>query len=230
MKTVVLNLNELSDADNIGSLKGEISDFLVDNYLCIVSGESFKYLDLLLGFKSDFNNDLLNNLYLAPFSGSSLYQYWSSYGWIPTYQFKVKEQYSAVEGEFLKTLSDSLFKVSSKCDSCIGISRDLSKKFFDIASCTTRNFRSRLEEEFKGLSFVCSGINSINVLNKDFNESYLFNSLSKETKTSLLNFTYLLSSELLNLFPAKGTGSPGAPGVSYEGIVSVRELSKFLSK
>jgi phosphomannomutase len=66
-----------------------ITKLLVTHNVAIISGAAWKQFQKQVLNKLPTDPDLLNNLYLLPISGGSMYQVWGRYGWIATYQTKL---------------------------------------------------------------------------------------------------------------------------------------------
>jgi HAD superfamily hydrolase (TIGR01484 family) len=95
MKTVVFDLDgtlAISSKTQIDTEMVSLLSKLLLNYnIAIISSQSWKSLNSNVAELFDSNLKQLTNLYLLPCSGGSLYQVWSRYGWVPTYQEKLSE-------------------------------------------------------------------------------------------------------------------------------------------
>jgi hypothetical protein len=119
MKTIVFDLDETLteskeslDAEMI-SLLGKL---LATHSIAIVSNSSWKQFQkqIVSCFETD-SSISLNNLYLLPSSGGSMYQTWSKYGWVSTYQMRMsKRDTDRIEKVLEEAISESSFKQPSK--------------------------------------------------------------------------------------------------------------------
>jgi phosphomannomutase len=69
-----------------------ITNLLATYNVAIISGASWKQVQKQVLNKLPNDHTLLNNLYLLPTSGGSMYQVWSKYGWVATYQTKLNRK------------------------------------------------------------------------------------------------------------------------------------------
>lgn len=119
MKTIVFDLDETL-TNSKESLDVEmlalLGKLLETNSIAIVSDTSWNQFQKQI--LSCFENDpsvSLNNLYLLPSSGGSMYQTWGKYGWVATYQMKLsKRDTDYIERILDEAISESSFKQPNK--------------------------------------------------------------------------------------------------------------------
>jgi HAD superfamily hydrolase (TIGR01484 family) len=115
MKTIVFDLDgtlteskEALDSEMIALL----SKLLATHSIAIVSSSTWKQFQKQVLTGIDEN---VNNLYLLPNSGGSMYQTWGRYGWVATYQTKLsKRDTDRIEKAFDDAIADSGFKQPDK--------------------------------------------------------------------------------------------------------------------
>lgn len=115
MKTIVFDLDETL-TESKESLDAEmialLGKLLATYSIAIVSNASWKQFQkqVVSCFETD-SSVSLNNLYLLPSSGGSMYQTWGRYGWVATYQLKLsKRDTDRIE----KVLDEAIFESSFK--------------------------------------------------------------------------------------------------------------------
>lgn len=89
-KTIIFDLDNVLveskfclEKDTVSLLKS----LLKNNYVAILTGASWKQVQKqVIEPLAGTELELLNNLYLLPSSGGSLYQVWSKYGWLPIWE------------------------------------------------------------------------------------------------------------------------------------------------
>lgn len=93
MKTIVFDLDgTLTESKEVldGEMVVLLTKLLETHNVAIISGADWKqFQKQVLSRLSDAN---LNNLYLLPTSGGSMYQIWGKYGWVATYQTKLQRR------------------------------------------------------------------------------------------------------------------------------------------
>jgi HAD superfamily hydrolase (TIGR01484 family) len=111
MKTIVFNLDgTLTESKE--TLDEEMAALLVkllqNHNVAIVAGASWKQFQKQVVNQLRVDSSKLNNLYLLPTSGGSMYQTWSKYGWVATYQHKLHRRDIA---RITKTIEESLEEI-----------------------------------------------------------------------------------------------------------------------
>ena len=134
MKTIILDLGGTL-AVSKDSLDDEmvtlISKLLSSYNVAIISGASWRQVHKQISGLLSIDQGLLNNLYLLPASGGSLYQSWPRYGWVAAYQHKLSTRDAErISGAFEEAIVESGFEQPQKlwgkqfenCDSKIAFS------------------------------------------------------------------------------------------------------------
>ncbi len=210
MKTIVFDLSGTlavgkdSLDDEMVVLIGKLLD---TNNAAITSDASWKSVQKQIDNLMHINSTLLNNLYILPASGGSLYQSWGKYGWVASYQKKLDpHEYAKICNTFEEAIVESGFdrpqKVWGKqfedCESkvtfsALGLKAPLeAKETWDVDGSKRRVLadvmRSKLPSTFE---VRVVGMNSIDVSEKGINKKYGIDELMKKLRASKDDVIYI---------------------------------------
>lgn len=209
MKTIVFDLSgTLSISKN--ALDDEmvtlIGKLLEDNNVAIMSGSSWKQVNKQINNLLNIDSKLLNNLYILPASGGSMYQSWGKYGWVAAYQNKlqtkeIEQIYKAFESSIIESKFEQPQKLWGKqldnCDSKVTFSALGSKAPFEAKDNwdTDGNKRKALFESLKhklqSYEVRIAGKTSIDVSLKGINKKYGIDELMKKLRVSKDDVIYV---------------------------------------
>ncbi len=210
MKTIVFDLGgTLSIAKD--SLDDEmvvlISKLLESNNVAITSGASWKQVQKQIDGLLHIEPTLLNNLYIIPASGGSLYQSWGKYGWVAAYQHKLEpREFDRICTAFEEAIIESGFDRPQKtwgkkfedCESkvtfsALGVKAPIeAKEKWDVDGSKRRVLadvmRSKLPTTFE---VRIAGMSSIDVSEKGINKKYGIDELMKKLRASKDDVIYV---------------------------------------
>lgn len=118
MKTIVFDLDGTlteSKEDLDDEMVVLLQKLLVSHNVAIISGAAWKQFQKQIVSRLCDDVTLLNNLYLMPNSGGSMYQVWGRYGWVATYQTKLhRRDVSRIQAAFEEAIEESEFEQPQK--------------------------------------------------------------------------------------------------------------------
>lgn len=118
MKTIVFDLDGTlteSKEDLDDEMVVLLQKLLVNHNVAIISGAAWKQFQKQIVSRLCDDEKLLNNLYLMPNSGGSMYQTWGRYGWVATYQIKLNKRDAVrIQAAFDEAIKDSGFEQPQK--------------------------------------------------------------------------------------------------------------------
>lgn len=209
MKTIVLDLGGTL-AVSKDSLDDEmvtlISKLLPSYNVAIISGASWKQVHKQISGLLSLDQSLLNNLYLLPASGGSLYQSWPRYGWVAAYQHKLATRdVERINNAFEEAIVESGFESPQKlwgksfenCDSkisfaALGQKAPLeAKEKWDVDGNKRRALVEALRRKLQSYEVRIAGMNSIDVSLKGINKKYGIDELMKRLHVSKDDLIYI---------------------------------------
>lgn len=189
MKIVVFDLHGTLVESN-EPLDEEISllltRLLAKTKVAVISGASWQRFETQI-IKPLENSEDLNNLFLLPASGGSLFQIWGKYGWVATYQNKLKSpDIVSINNAFNESIQETGFEQPSKlwgkqienrdCQitfSALGQNAPFDEKEQYDPSMTKRQpLVDSLRKKLPTFNVRSSGTTSIDVSYKDISKSY----------------------------------------------------------
>ena len=118
MKTIVFDLDgTLTDSKEPldEEMAALIMKLLRFHKVAIISGGSWKQFQKQVVRHLQGDETILNNLYLLPTSGGSMYQTWGKYGWVATYQHKLhRRDVARIMKAFEEVLAETGFEQPKK--------------------------------------------------------------------------------------------------------------------
>jgi hypothetical protein len=209
MKTIILDLGGTL-AVSKDSLDDEmvtlISKLLSSYNVAIISGASWRQVHKQISGLLSIDQGLLNNLYLLPASGGSLYQSWPRYGWVAAYQHKLSTRDAErISGAFEEAIVESGFEQPQKlwgkqfenCDSKIAFSALgqkaplEAKEKWDVDGNKRRVLVDSLRKKLQGYEVYIAGMNSIDVSLRGINKKYGIDELMKKLHVSKDEVVYV---------------------------------------
>jgi phosphomannomutase len=209
MKTIVLDLGGTLTVSK-DSLDDEmltlISKLLSSHNVAIISGASWKQVSKQINGLLTLDQGLLNNLYLLPASGGSLYQSWPRYGWVAAYQHKLATRdVERINNAFEESIVESAFETPQKlwgkqfenCDSkitfaALGQKAPLEvKEKWDVDGNKRRVLVEALRKKLQSYDVRIAGMNSIDVSLKGINKKYGIDELMKRLHVSKDDVVYV---------------------------------------
>ena len=209
MKTIVFDLGgtlAISKDSLDDEMVSLISKLLVNHAVAIISGYSWKQVNKQIGDLLSIDQKQLNNLYILPASGGSLYQSWGKYGLIAAYQNKlVPREVDRISGAFDEALPESGFETPQKlwgkqfenCDSkitfsALGQKAPLEvKEKWDVDGNKRRALVEVLRRKLPGYEVRVAGTTSIDVSAKGINKKYGIDELMKKLRVSKDDVVYV---------------------------------------
>lgn len=199
MKTIVFDLDgtlteskEALDSEMIDLL----SKLLATHSIAIVSSSTWKQFQKQILTGIDEN---VNNLYLLPNSGGSMYQIWGRYGWVATYQIKLsKRDTDRIEKAFDDAIADSGFKQPNKLwgkqfenresqiiFSALGQKAPIEEKeSYDSNLSKRKALAESLQKKLTSYDVSISGTTSVEVSLKGINKKFGIDELMKRLHIS----------------------------------------------
>jgi phosphomannomutase len=118
MKTIVFDLDgTLTESKQPldEEMSALIAKLLVTHNVAIISGATWRQFQKQVVNKLTTDPALLNNLYLLPTSGGSMYQVWGKYGWVTTYQTKLhRRDIARITKAFEEAIEESSWEQPEK--------------------------------------------------------------------------------------------------------------------
>ena len=209
MKTIVFDLGQtlaVSKEAIDNEMVVLIGKLLITNNVAIISGASWKQVSKQINDLLTIDSKALNNLYILPFSGGSMYQSWSKYGWVAAYQNKFTSQdIDRINIAFSEALSESGFihpqklwgKQLESCESKVTFSALGHRVPLEVKDKWDVDGRKRkvivdiLRRKLSGYEVCVAGMNSIDVSPKGINKKYGIDELMKKLRSSKDDVTYV---------------------------------------
>ena len=209
MKTIVFDLDGTltisKDAldEEMTALLGKL---LASCNVAIISGASWKQVHKQIGSLLNINTTALNNLYILPASGGSMYQSWGKYGWVAAYQNKLSPRdVDRISAAFEEAIAESGFEQPQKlwgkqfenCDSkitfsALGQKAPLSaKEKWDSDGMKRRTLADVLYRKLQTYEVRIAGKTSIDVSAKGINKKYGIDELMKKLRASKDDILYV---------------------------------------
>lgn len=208
MKTIVFDLDgTLTDSkepldEEMGSLLKKLLDTCV---VTIVSGSSWKQIQKQVIGRIKADVSLLHRLYFLPTSGSAMYQLWSKYGWIATYQHKLPRRDALrIIQAFEDVVKETGFepqklwgkqienRESQITFSALGQNAPIEEKEAFDPDCSKRKaLVEALQKKITGYEIQISGCTSIDVTMKGTNKKYGVDELMKRLHISKDDVIYV---------------------------------------
>lgn len=209
MKTIVFDLSGTL-AISKDALDGEmvvlIGKLLASCNVAIISGASWKQVSKQISDLLTIDSKVLNNLYILPASGGSLYQSWGKYGWVAAYQNKLGlREIDRINAAFEEAIAESGFKQPQKlwgkqfenCDSkvtfsALGQKAPLeAKDKWDVDGNKRRGLVEVLRRKLPTYEVRAAGKTSIDVSAKGINKKYGIDELMKKLRASKDDLLYV---------------------------------------
>jgi HAD superfamily hydrolase (TIGR01484 family) len=209
MKTIVLDLGgtlTVSKDPLDDEMVTLISKILPSYNVAIISGAPWKQVCKQINGLLSLDQGLLNNLYLLPASGGSLYQSWPRYGWVAAYQHKLATRdIDRINNAFEEAIAESSFETPQKlwgkqfenCDSKITFAAlgqkvpfEVKEKW-DVDGNKRRVLVESLRKKLQSYDVRIAGMNSIDVSMKGINKKYGIDELMKRLHVSKDDVVYV---------------------------------------
>ncbi len=201
MKTIVFDLDgTLTESKE--SLDNEmialLNKLLATHCIAIISSATWKQFQKQVVSCVD-NTAPLNNLYLLPNSGGSMYQTWGQYGWVATYQTKLtKRDTDRIEKALTESITESSFKQPQKLwgkqienresqitFSALGQKAPIEEKEkYDPDFSKRKALIETLQKKLMSFDVRISGTTSIEISLKGVNKKFGIDELMKRLHTS----------------------------------------------
>ena len=209
MKTIIFDLgNTLAiSKDALDQETTVLVSKLLESYnVAIISGASWKQVNKQINDLLHIDSKLLNNLYILPASGGSLYQSWGKYGLVAAYQNKfVTKEAERIIVAFEEVIKNSGFEQPQKlwgkqfenCDSkvifsALGQKAPIDEKDkWDTDGNKRRVLVDILRHKLSAYDILISGKTSIDVSIKGINKKYGVDELMKKLRASKDDITYV---------------------------------------
>ena len=209
MKTIVFDLNGTLSKSNepIDSETGSLLKSLLSTYIvAIVSGASWKQMQYQVLDQLDIDRPEINNLYLLPTSGGSMYQVWGKYGWVAAYQNKFDRRDTV---KIVKVLEDmvndyelerpkSAWGKQIDCRECqvtfsaLGPKAPVDiKEHWDFDNSKRKALVSSLQPKLQGYDIFISGKTSIDICPGGINKKFGVDELMKRLHISKDDVVYV---------------------------------------
>jgi len=209
MKTIVFDLGgtltiskDALDAEMVVLLSKLISMCNV----AIISGASWKQVNKQINDLLNIDSTALNNLYILPASGGSLYQSWGKYGWVAAYQNKLStREVDRINAMIEESIVESGFEQPQKlwgkqvenCDSkvifsALGQKAPLeAKEKWDVDGNKRRALADVLRRKLPIYEVRVAGKTSIDISAKGINKKYGIDELMKKLRASKDDILYV---------------------------------------
>ncbi|MCK9567855.1 HAD-IIB family hydrolase [Candidatus Pacearchaeota archaeon] len=209
MKTIVFDLGgtltiskDALDEEMIALL----SKLLASCNIAIISGASWKQVNKQIDNLLHIDQKLLNNLYILPASGGSLFQSWGKYGWVAAYQHKLSSrEVDRINAMIEEAIVESGFiqpqklwgKQVESCDSkvtfsALGQRAPLeAKEKWDVDGSKRRVLADVLRRKLPIYEVRVAGKTSIDVSAKGINKKYGIDELMKKLRASKDDLLYV---------------------------------------
>ncbi len=224
-------------------MAGLLAELLKNKYVAVMSGASFfQFEKQFLGYLAGAMPDL-NNLYLLPTSGASLYSYKNT-GWVSLYYEKLTDQEKEkIMKAFYQVLTDTGFPMEVKSYgqifedrgsqitfSALGQEAPISaKSVWDPDQQKRQKIAAPLRELLPEFSVKIGGSTSVDITKKGIDKAYGIKKLMEHLNLSQDKVLYVGDA----LFPG-GNDEPllgsGVMCQQVAGVSETKELIKFLIK
>lgn len=244
MKTIVFDLNgTLSNSNTpIDEEMGLFLNGLLFSYnVSIISGGSWKQLQLqVIDPLNPEPKDLLDNLYMLPNSGGSMYQTWSKYGWVATYQNKMDRRDTV---KIVKVLEDMLrdseleqpkvaWGKQIDCRECqvtfsaLGPKAPLDvKESWDPDRSKRKDIVNNIHSKLSGYEIFISGKTSIDICPNGMGKKYGVDELMKRLHISKDDVVYVGNS----IFRGGNDYAAVEMGLEYVQVQNPEETKKWIN-
>jgi phosphomannomutase len=205
MKTIVFDFGGTFDALD-GEMVVLLSKLLQDNNVAIISSSSWKQVSKQINSLLNIDSKVLNNLYILPESGGSMYQSWGKYGWVATYQNKLStKDIEHITEAFANAIAEVGFTQPNKIwgkqlengeskvtFSALGQKAPLeAKKTWDVEGEKRRVLVDALRRLLSSYEVRVVGYTSIDISAKGINKKYGIDELMKKLHTSKDDVIYV---------------------------------------
>lgn len=209
MNTIVFDLGgtlAISKDALDGEMIALIGRLLLSNNVAIISGSSWKQVNKQISDLLTIDQMALNNLYVLPASGGSLFQSWGKYGWVAVYQNKLaQKEIDKITEVIEETIAESGFQQPEKLwgkqiDSCeskvvfsaLGLRAPLdAKEKWDTDGSKRKVLSEALRRKLVAYDIRIVGMNSIDVSIKGINKKYGIDELMKKIRASKDELIYV---------------------------------------
>lgn len=222
-KTIVFDLDgTLSESRE--PIDDEMAHLLVKllskHNVAIISGSSWKQFHKQVVIKLKDSSEL-NNLYLLPTSGGSMYQIWGKYGWVATYQEKLnRRDVARITKAFEEAIKESAWEQPDKLwgkqlenreshitFSALGQNAPVeAKEKFDPDSSKRKVLVEALQKKLASYEVRIGGTTSIDVSLRGINKKYGIDELMKRLHVSKDDVIYVYNSLKNNEYVAAEMG------------------------
>jgi HAD superfamily hydrolase (TIGR01484 family) len=220
---------------------GLLSSVLEKHKVAIISGASWKQFEnqLLPAFENKKDMQL-NNLYLLPISGASLYQIWSKYGWVAVYQNKMSlNEFEVIHKAFAKAIKESGFKQPEKLFGKQLENRECQVTFSALGQKAPLALKAAFDPDFKKRTSLCSflvkelpdfdvkmgGSTSIDVTLKGLSKRYGIDQLMKHLHVSKDDVLFIGDA----IFEGGNDYAPIEMGIEYFKVSGVSDTKKWIA-
>lgn len=209
MNTIVFDLGgtlAISKDELDEEMVSLINKLLENNTVAIISGSSWKQVNKQIEGLLTIDQNSLNNLYVIPSSGGSLYQAWGKYGWVACYQHKLTtKEIDKITSVIEESITESGFQQPTKiwgkqidiCDSKLVFSALGHKAPADVKEQWDTDGNKRkvlcdvIRRKLTGYDVRVSGKNSIDVSIKGISKKYGIDELMKKIRASKDDVIYV---------------------------------------
>lgn len=208
MNTIIFDLGTLAVSKDPldGEMVSLIEKLLKNNNVAIISKSSWKHVSKQIEDLSAIDQKALNNLYIIPSSGGSLYQAWPKYGWVAVYQNKLgTKEIEKITSSIEEAIIESGFQQPQKlwgkqiepCESNIifaalghkAPSEDEDK--WDVDCSKRRVLIEALRRKLTSYDVRPCGMSSIDISMKGINKKYGIDELMKKIRASKDDLVYI---------------------------------------
>jgi HAD superfamily hydrolase (TIGR01484 family) len=213
---------------------------LLENHnIAIISGSSWKQFKKQILSPLGEDDVSLNNLYLLPSSGGSMYQTWGRYGWVATFQTKFqKRDISRIESVISEVTNESSFeqpktlwgKQIENRESQITFSALGQKAPIDEKEKYDPDFSKRkalldiLQKKLSGYDVSISGTTSIDISLKGINKKYGIDEVMKRLHVSKDDVLFVGS----NIFRGNSNYAVVEMGLDYVQVNNPEEVKNWI--
>lgn len=209
MKTIVFDLDgtlteskEALDDEMVALLM----KLLPTHNVAIISGAAWKQFQKQVVNRLSDDITSLNNLYLLPSSGGSMYQMWGRYGWVATYQNKLhRRDISRIQKAFEEVFEETSFEQPQKLwgkqienresqvtFSALGQRAPIeAKEKYDPDFSKRKVLLDALQKKLSSYDVTMGGTTSVDVTLKGINKKYGVDELMKRLHISKDDVVYV---------------------------------------
>lgn len=209
MKTIVFDLDGTLTESKQGideEMAVLLAKLMATHNVAIISGATWKQFQKQIVDKLTTDSALLNNLYLLPASGGSMYQLWGKYGWVATYQTKLhRRDILRIHKAFEEAIEESSWEQPDKLwgrqienregqitFSALGQNAPLeAKENFDPDFSKRKVLYEVLQKKLPSYDIRMGGTTSIDVSLRGINKKYGVDELMKRLHISKDDVVYV---------------------------------------